>query len=216
MEDCRVEEGASCIYFKSNRDRGGFIENARIRRIQVDISKAAVIRFETNYQGYRGGILPASPRSSSMADRVPVVPQAGGGTLIPTSIGSSCLISAGADEARRMQAAQKSISPPTRQPIWVESGESSAQAVQRFEHYELVTGEDGKPVELGRGAMGVTYKAFDVDLHCPHPTRLLKLRFQLPELLRVHRSSLVRSNSPELAWTSARTSTRWAWCSGRW
>ena len=50
----------------------------------------------------------------------------------------------------------------------VESGESSAsedtvkptpeQAVQRFEHYELVTGEDEKPVELGRGAMGITYK----------------------------------------------------------
>jgi hypothetical protein len=34
------------------------------------------------------------------------------------------------------------------------------QVVQRFEHYELLTGKDGNPVELGRGAMGVTYKAF--------------------------------------------------------
>ena len=41
------------------------------------------------------------------------------------------------------------------------------QQPKRFEHYELVTGEDGKPVELGRGAMGVTYKAFDVDLRYP-------------------------------------------------
>jgi hypothetical protein len=56
-----------------------------------------------------------------------------------------------------------------------ESGESSApeegakptsdQPAQRFEHYELVTSEDAKPVELGRGAMGITYKAFDIDLH---------------------------------------------------
>jgi serine/threonine protein kinase len=69
----------------------------------------------------------------------------------------------------------------------VESGESSAsedtvkstaeQVAQRFEHYKLVTGEDGKPVELGRGAMGVTYKAFDVDLHCPVTLKVISERY---------------------------------------
>ena len=47
----------------------------------------------------------------------------------------------------------------------VESGESSFEkrvrptpdrAPKRFEHYELVTDKDGQPLELGRGAMGVT------------------------------------------------------------
>jgi hypothetical protein len=33
---------------------------------------------------------------------------------------------------------------------------TSEQVLRRFDHYELVMGEDGKPVELGRGAMGVT------------------------------------------------------------
>jgi Protein kinase domain len=67
----------------------------------------------------------------------------------------------------------------------VASGESSFEeaakptpehAEQRFEHYRLVTGEDGKPVELGRGAMGVTYKAFDVDLHCPVTLKVISER----------------------------------------
>jgi Protein kinase domain len=69
----------------------------------------------------------------------------------------------------------------------VESGESSTpeqivkptpgQATQRFEHYALVTGEDGNPVELGRGAMGVTYKAFDVDLRYPVALKVISERY---------------------------------------
>jgi hypothetical protein len=50
------------------------------------------------------------------------------------------------------------------------------QAVQRFEHYELVTGADGRPVELGRGAVGVTYKAFDIDLQCPVTLKVISER----------------------------------------
>jgi hypothetical protein len=34
----------------------------------------------------------------------------------------------------------------------------------RFEHYQLITREDGTLFELGRGAMGVTYKAVDINL----------------------------------------------------
>jgi serine/threonine protein kinase len=54
---------------------------------------------------------------------------------------------------------------------------TSQHAVQRFEHYELVTGEDGKPVELGRGAMGVTYKALDVDLRCPVTLKVISEQY---------------------------------------
>src|SRR5215831_16098808 len=68
----------------------------------------------------------------------------------------------------------------------VESGESSIEEMvsptsdeplNRFEHYELVTGTDGKPVELGRGAMGITYKAFDVDLQCPVTLKVISERY---------------------------------------
>ena len=40
-------------------------------------------------------------------------------------------------------------------------------SVGRFENYEMMLDQDGKPIELGRGAMGITYKALDVDLRFP-------------------------------------------------
>jgi serine/threonine protein kinase len=68
----------------------------------------------------------------------------------------------------------------------VEPGESTSEdavkptaepVAQRFENYELVQGDDGTPVELGRGAMGVTYKALDVDLHCFVTLKVISERY---------------------------------------
>ncbi|HEX8311654.1 MAG TPA: protein kinase, partial [Chthoniobacteraceae bacterium] len=36
-----------------------------------------------------------------------------------------------------------------------------------FDHYEVLTRDDGSLFELGRGAMGITYKAFDTNLRMP-------------------------------------------------
>jgi len=48
---------------------------------------------------------------------------------------------------------------------------------RRFEHYEVMLDEDGRPIELGRGAMGITYKAFDVDLLCPVTLKVIGDRY---------------------------------------
>ena len=61
------------------------------------------------------------------------------------------------------------------------SGSDRAETIptrvpHRFEHYELMSDEDGSPVELGRGAMGVTYKAFDVNLRYPVTLKVINER----------------------------------------
>jgi len=49
--------------------------------------------------------------------------------------------------------------------------------VSRFENYEVMLDTDGRPIELGRGAMGITYKALDVDLQCPVTLKVISERY---------------------------------------
>lgn len=58
MENVRIGNCHSGIYFKSNLDRGGFIKNVHVRNVVCDTVRTAFIRFETNYHGARGGFHP--------------------------------------------------------------------------------------------------------------------------------------------------------------
>jgi serine/threonine protein kinase/Tfp pilus assembly protein PilF len=51
----------------------------------------------------------------------------------------------------------------------------------RFDQYELIIGHDGVPIELGRGAMGVTYKALDTNLHCEVAVKVIHPRYLADE-----------------------------------
>jgi serine/threonine protein kinase len=49
--------------------------------------------------------------------------------------------------------------------------------VRRFENYEVMLDQDGQPIELGRGAMGITYKGFDVDLRFPVTLKVISEKY---------------------------------------
>jgi serine/threonine protein kinase len=66
---------------------------------------------------------------------------------------------------------------PAQSALEDDRAETPSCPAHRFEHYELVTDKNGKPVELGRGAMGITYKGFDVDLRCPVTLKVIRERY---------------------------------------
>ncbi|HEX8429829.1 MAG TPA: glycoside hydrolase family 28 protein [Longimicrobium sp.] len=66
MENCRIGNATnSGIYFKSNLDRGGSVENIHIRNVQVG-DAGTFIHFTTEYHGYRGGNFPTRFQNVSL------------------------------------------------------------------------------------------------------------------------------------------------------
>lgn len=55
LYNCKIGKGRSLLYFKSNPDRGGYIENIYAWDIEAQTATVALIRFQTDYHSHRGG-----------------------------------------------------------------------------------------------------------------------------------------------------------------
>jgi TPR repeat protein len=55
---------------------------------------------------------------------------------------------------------------------------------ERYQHYEVLRREDGSLWELGRGTMGITYKAFDTSLLCPVALKVINNSYLKSEVAR--------------------------------
>ena len=66
----------------------------------------------------------------------------------------------------------------------VPAGTPSSSTGLRFEHYQVLTREDGTSFELGRGGMGVTYKAIDINLRSVVALKVINPRLIADESIR--------------------------------
>lgn len=68
MSDIEIGTVKNALYFKSNRDRGGYIRNVHVKDITIERALGAILRFETNYFGYRGGNYQAQYEDFTITD----------------------------------------------------------------------------------------------------------------------------------------------------
>lgn len=60
VSNVEIGDVKNALLFKSNLDRGGYIRNVWVDDITIRSAIGAVLRFETNYFGYRGGNFPSA------------------------------------------------------------------------------------------------------------------------------------------------------------
>lgn len=63
VEDITLTQSSNAIYFKSNLDRGAYIEDVYVRNIKADNVRTALIRFEPDYKSERSSFHPTAFRN---------------------------------------------------------------------------------------------------------------------------------------------------------